>query len=97
QGSGNRTDQPIFSRLWGSGFLPSEHQGVRFRTGADPVLYLSNPPGIDAGSRRRMLDAAAELNRMTAQQFGDPEIQTRIRQYEMAYRMQASVPELTDL
>jgi hypothetical protein len=97
QGSGNRTDQPIFSRLWGSGFLPSEHQGVRFRTGADPVLYLSNPPGIDPASRRRMLDGVEELNRMAAQAFGDPEIHTRIRQYEMAYRMQASVPELTDL
>jgi hypothetical protein len=97
QGSGNRTDQPIFSRLWGSGFLPSEHQGVRFRTGADPVLYLSNPPGLDGGSRRRMLDAAGELNRMAARAFGDPEINTRIQQYEMAYRMQASVPELTDL
>jgi hypothetical protein len=97
QGSGNRTDQPIFSRLWGSGFLPSEHQGVRFRTGADPVLYLSNPPGIDPGSRRRMLDAAGQLNRMAARSFGDPEINTRIAQYEMAYRMQASVPELTDL
>jgi hypothetical protein len=97
QGSGNRTDQPIFSRLWGSGFLPGEHQGVRFRTGADPVLYLSNPPGIDPASRRRMLDGVDELNRMAAQAFGDPEINTRIRQYEMAYRMQASVPELTDL
>jgi hypothetical protein len=97
QGSGNRTDQPIFSRLWGSGFLPGEHQGVRFRSGADPVLYLSNPPGIDAASRRRMLDAGARLNHMAARDFGDPEIATRIRQYEMAYRMQASVPELTDL
>jgi hypothetical protein len=97
QGSGNRTDQPIFSRLWGSGFLPSEHQGVRFRSGKDPVLYLSNPPGIDAGSRRRMLDAVGELNRMAKESFGDPEIDTRIAQYEMAYRMQMSVPELTDL
>jgi hypothetical protein len=97
QGSGNRTDQPIFSRLWGSGFLPSEHQGVRFRTGADPVLYLSNPPGIDRDSRRRMLDAGSELNRLAARDFGDPEINTRIQQYEMAFRMQASVPELTDL
>jgi uncharacterized protein (DUF1501 family) len=97
QGSGNKTDQPIFSRLWGSGFLPSQHQGVRFRSGADPVLYLSNPPGIDAQDRRVMLDAAAQLNHLAAQSFGDPEINTRIAQYEMAYRMQASVPELTDL
>ena len=98
QGSGNKTDQPIFSRLWGSGFLPSEHQGVRFRSGSgDPVLYLSNPPGIDADSRRTMLDAEAQLNHMARQAFGDPEINTRIAQYEMAYRMQTSVPELTDL
>lgn len=97
QGSGNRTDQPIFSRLWGSGFLPSEHQGVRFRTGADPVLYLSNPPGVDPAARRRMLDGIASLNQLAAASFGDPEIQTRIAQYEMAYRMQTSVPELTDL
>jgi hypothetical protein len=97
QGSGNKTDQPIFSRLWGSGFLPSEHQGVRFRTGTDPVLYLSNPPGVDAGTRRNMLDGLAELNQMAAQSFGDPEINTRIAQYEMAFRMQTSVPELTNL
>ena len=62
QGSGNKTDQPIFSRLWGSGFLPSEHQGVRFRSGSDPVLYLTNPPGIDADARRDMLDGVDELN-----------------------------------
>ena len=97
QGSGNRTDQPLFSRLWGSGFLPSEHQGVRFRAGQDPVLYLSNPPGINGQSRRQMLDGLAELNRMTARTFGDPEVNTRIQQYEMAFRMQTSVPELTDL
>jgi hypothetical protein len=98
QGSGNRTDQPLFSRLWGSGFLPTEHQGVRFRSGSgDPVLYLSNPQGIDAAARRRMLDGLNELNRMTAQSVGDPEINTRIAQYEMAFRMQTSVPELTDL
>ncbi len=97
QGSGNKTDQPIFSRLWGSGFLPSEHQGVRFRSGVDPVLYLSNPPGIDAQSRRRILDGVDELNRMAAQSFGDPEINTRIQQYELAFRMQTSVPELTNL
>jgi len=97
QGSGNKVDQPIFSRLWGSGFLPSRHQGVRFRSGDDPVLYLSNPPGIDAETRRRMLDGVGRLNQMAATSFGDPEINTRIAQYEMAYRMQTSVPELTDL
>jgi hypothetical protein len=98
QGSGNRTDQPLFSRLWGSGFLPTEHQGVRFRSGSgDPVLYLSNPQGVDAAARRRMLDGLNELNRMTARSVGDPEINTRIAQYEMAFRMQSSVPELTDL
>lgn len=97
QGSGNKTDQPIFSRLWGSGFLPTRHQGVRFRSGDDPVLYLSNPPGIDGAARRRMLDGVARLNRLAADSFGDPEIQTRIAQYEMAYRMQTSVPDLTDL
>ncbi len=97
QGSGNKTDQPIFSRLWGSGFIPSEHQGVRFRSGDDPVLYLSNPPGIDSATRRRMLDGVGQLNEMAAQSFGDPEINARIAQYEMAYRMQTSVPELTDL
>src|SRR4051812_29414799 len=97
QGSGNKTDQPLFSRLWGTGFLPSEHQGVRFRTGKDPVLYLSNPPGIDAATRRAMLDGTRELNELAAQSFGDPEINTRIAQYEMAFRMQTSVPELTDL
>ncbi len=97
QGSGNKTDQPIFSRLWGSGFLPSQHQGVRFRSGDDPVLYISNPPGVDRDTRRRMLDATGQLNALAAEAFGDPEINTRIAQYEMAYRMQASVPELTDL
>lgn len=97
QGSGNKTDQPIFSRLWGSGFIPSQHQGVRFRAGQDPVLYLSNPPGIDRDSRRAMLDGVAELNGIAHEQFGDPEINTRIQQYEMAFKMQASVPELTDL
>jgi len=98
QGSGNKTDQPLFSRLWGPGFLPSQHQGVRFRSGSgDPVLYLSNPPGIDADARRRMLDGVGQLNKLAAQSFGDPEINTRIAQYEMAFRMQSSVPELTDL
>src|SRR5262245_17918691 len=97
QGSGNKTDQPIFSRLWGSGFLPSQHQGVRFRSGADPVLYLSDPDGIDRDTRRRMLDGVAELNQLAAKSVGDPEITTRIAQYEMAFRMQSAVPELTDI
>ena len=91
------TDQPLFSRLWSSGFLPSNYQGVRLRGGATPVLYLDDPPGIDKTSRRQMLDALGKLNRMKLDTFGDPEIETRITQYEMAYRMQTSVPELTDL
>lgn len=97
QGTGNPNDQPLFGRLWGSGFLPSVHQGVKLRSVGDPVLYLSNPPGIDNAGRRRLLSSAAKLNQMAAQAFGDPEINTRIAQYEMAYRMQASVPELMDL
>src|SRR5438552_3461124 len=88
QGSGNKTDQPLFSRLWGSGFLPTQHQGVRFHSGSDPVLYLSNPPGIDTESRRRMLDGMKELNELAPQSFGYPDINTRIAQYEMAFRMQ---------
>ena len=90
-------DQPLFSRLWGNGFLPSKYQGVKFRSSGDPVLYLSNPPGISPTMRRRMLDGIAKLNGMLAQEYGDPEIDTRVAQYEMAYRMQTSVPELTDL
>ncbi len=97
QGTGNKADQPLFSRLWGSGFIPSQHQGVRFRSGQDPVLYLSNPAGIDAESRRNMLDATQALNKMAEDAFGDPEINTRIQQYEMAYRMQTAVPDLTNL
>lgn len=91
------TDQPLFSRLWSSGFLPSKYQGVRFRAGSDPVLYLADPPGIDRATRRRMLDAVAKINHLKAAAYGDPEIETRIIQYEMAYRMQTSVPALTDL
>jgi hypothetical protein len=90
-------DQPLFSRLWGSGFLPSSHQGVRFRAGSNPVLYLHNAEGVDEGTRRDMLDAAAKLNRMHQDRFGDPEIETRIAQYEMAFRMQTSVPDLLDV
>ena len=97
RGTGRRVDQPLYDRLWGSGFLPAEYQGVKFRSGGDPVLYLSNPPGVDAGVRRSMLDDIKQLNQSNFKDFGDPEIVTRIQQYEMAYRMQTSVPELTDL
>lgn len=97
QGSGNPNDQPLYDRLWGSGFLPSNHQGIKFRSMGDPVLYLSNPDGMPSSRRRRILDDLAELNRMNQADFVDPEIQTRIAQYELAYRMQSSVPELTDL
>ena len=97
QTSGLNTDQPLFSRLWSSGFLPSSYQGVQFRAGGDPVLYLSDPPGVDRAARRRMLDAVQQLNRKKAETFADPEIETRIGQYEMAFRMQESVPELTDV
>ena len=90
-------DQPLFSRLWGNGFLPSKYQGVKFHAGGDPVLYLSNPPGITPTTRRRMLDGVAKLNRLLAEKYGDPEIETRVSQYEMAYRMQTSVPDLMDL
>jgi hypothetical protein len=92
-----RGAQALFQRLWGSGFLPSEYQGVTFRGGADPVLYLSNPAGLDAALRRKMLDGVAELNRMQLEAIGDPEIAARIQQYEMAYRMQTSVPDLMDI
>ncbi len=89
--------QPLYDRLWGSGFLPSRYQGVKFRSVGDPVLYLSNPSGFDSTDRRHFLDALDKLNQMNADSFGDPEIATRIAQYEMAFRMQTSVPELTDL
>ncbi len=97
QTSGLNIDQPLFSRLWGNGFLPSRYQGVSFRSAGDPVLHLSDPPGVSRESRRRMLDSLAGLNRMRAEAFGDPEIETRIAQFEMAYRMQSSVPSLMDL
>ena len=93
----NRGGNPVYDRLWGNGFLPSEYQGVKFLSTGDPVLYLSNPPGVDRNARRRFLDDLAALNHQDAEAFGDPETTTRISQYEMAYRMQASVPELTDL
>lgn len=96
-GSGRPDCQPLYDRLWGSGFLPSQYQGVKFHNGPDPVLYLSNPPGISKETRRQFLDNLAELNQLNAKEYGDPEINARIAQYEMAYRMQSSVPELTDL
>jgi len=95
-GSGNG-DQPLADRMWGSGFLPTKYQGVKFRSGGDPVLYLSNPAGFSEAGRRRFLDDLSKLNQLEIEEFGDPEISTRIAQYEMAYRMQTSVPELTDL
>jgi hypothetical protein len=95
--SGKESDQPLYTRLWGSGFLPSEYQGVQFRGTGDSVLYLSNPPGVDAETRRRMLDGLGQLNAKQYQTFADPEINTRIAQYEMAFRMQTSVPDLVDL
>ena len=90
-------NQPVSSRLWSSGFLSSEYAGVGLRSGGDPVLYLSDPDGVDREVRRNMLDAVEELNRQTLSELGDPETNARIAQYEMAYRMQASVPELVDL
>src|SRR5882672_2638470 len=95
--SKDRIDQPLYARLWGNGFLPSIHQGVQFRSGRDPVLYLQNPDGISAVSRRRMLDQLAELHAVQFQDLGDPEINARVAQYEMAYRMQTSVPEVMDI
>lgn len=89
-------DQPLYDRLWGSGFLDSRHQGVRLRAGREPVLYLANPDGVDAHSRREMLDRLASLNRLQAGHELDPEIESRIAQYELAWRMQTSVPEITD-
>ncbi len=91
------SDQPLYDHYWGSGFLPSRFQGVKLRNAKDPVLYLRDPDGLPHEVRRGMLDGLAELNQMRLAQTGDPEIATRIRQYEMAYRMQTSVPELTDL
>src|SRR3954447_19677240 len=95
--SKDRIDQPLYSRLWGNGFLPSIHQGVQFRSGGDPVLFLQNPDGVSAESRRKMLDRLAELHALQFADLGDPEINARVAQYEMAYRMQTSVPEVTDL
>jgi hypothetical protein len=94
---GQLSAQPLYSRLWGSGFLPSRHQGVSLRSSGDPVLFLGNPPGVNATVRRHMLDGLAVLNQKQFVEVGDPETQARIAQYEMAFRMQSSVPELTDV
>ena len=88
--------QLFYDFYWGSGFLPSKYQGVKFRSGGDPVLYLSDPPGIDRTLRRELLDTLSSLNQMRHETVGDPEIETRISQYEMAFRMQSSMPELVD-
>ncbi len=95
--TGRKEAQAIYNRLWGTGFLPSKHQGVALRSSGDPVLFLSNPAGVDAQTRRRMLDSLARLNQHQLDQVADPETQARIAQYEMAFRMQSSVPELMDL
>lgn len=94
--SGRQQAQALYNRLWGSGFLPSRYQGVSLRSGGDPVLFLSNPPGVSMELRRRMLNRLEEFNQRTYEQIGDPETRTRIEQAEMAFRMQSSVPELID-
>ncbi|OIQ38030.1 MAG: sulfatase [Bacteroidetes bacterium MedPE-SWsnd-G1] len=97
RGSGRPFGQPLYSRLWGNGFLSSLHQGVQYRAGKDPVLYLKDPEGMSRSERRKMLDHLSELNQKQEQEFGDPEINSRIAQYEMAYRMQTSVPETMNI
>jgi hypothetical protein len=92
-----KVDQPLSARLWGSGFLPSKFQGVQFRSGKDPVLYLSNPDGITSESRRLQLERLRELHEVAQENLGDAEINTRISQYEMAFRMQSSVPDVVDI
>ena len=92
-----KVDQPLYSRLWGSGFLPSQHQGVQFRSGPDPVLYLGNPDGVSRESRRLLLDRLKDLHAHAAETLGDSEVDARIAQYEMSYRMQASVPGVMDV
>ena len=96
-GHPKRVPQPVSMRLWGSGFLPSRYQGVRMQTAGDPILYVSNPPGIDRSVQERTLETVAALNAREFQETGDAEIQSRTAQYEMAFRMQASVPDLTDI
>ena len=93
---GKKPGQALYARLWGSGFLPSRYQGVQFRSGNDPVLYLTDPAGLDRGTRRKMLDGLASLNQQHFDKVQDPEIESRISQYEMAFRMQSSVPDLMD-
>jgi hypothetical protein len=95
--SKDRIDQPLYSRLWGNGFLPSTHQGVQFRSGGAPVLYLDNPPGVSADGRKLALDRLAELQQFQADDLGEPEVASRIAQYEMAFRMQTSVPDVIDV
>jgi hypothetical protein len=95
--TGRKQAQALYNRLWGSGFLPSKYQGVALRSSGDKVLYLSNPEGVDPNVRRRMLDSLARLNESNAMRTGDPETQARIAQYEMAFRMQTSVPDLADI
>ena len=95
--SKDKGGQPLYSRLWGNGFLPSLHQGVQFRSGKDPVLYLNNPAGVSGKSRRKMLDRLNELHQIQLETTGDPELNSRIAQYEMAYKMQSSVPEVMDV
>src|SRR5215471_16555762 len=95
KGKGN--GQGVYSKLWTNGFLDSIHQGVQFSSGDNPVLYLNNPGGIDKADRRKMLDNLSALNEQSYKEFGDPEINTKIQQYEMAYRMQTAVPEITDM
>jgi hypothetical protein len=95
KGKGN--GQGVYAKLWTNGFLDSIHQGVQFSSGENPVLYLNNPDGIDKADRRRMLDKLGALNEVSYKEFGDPEINTKIKQYEMAYRMQTAVPEITDM
>jgi Protein of unknown function (DUF1501) len=97
RGSGNPKDQPLYERLWSSGFLPTRYQGVKMRGGKEPVLYLANPAGCSQLTRRQMLDELDALNEIRKAETGDPEIMTRVAQYELAYRMQSAVPELTDL
>ena len=95
KGKGN--GQGVYSKLWSNGFLDSIHQGVQFSSGENPILYLNDPDGMNRADRRKMLDKLEELNQASYQEFGDPEIHTKIQQYEMAYRMQAMVPDITDL
>lgn len=97
RGTGRPNCQPLYDRLWGSGFLPSRHQGVKFLSTGDPVLYLKNPPGVPGETRKRNLRAMEKLNQLHHDAFGDPETITRIAQYELAYRMQSSVPGVADL